>query len=140
MATVTATRTSRRKSLEKLLNFMVNALEPNCIKAPAAFAQAVNLAATGGRVVVAGTRGAGDKTPGFDPDRVVYKELTILGTLGVDYPAYAEAMGLLASRRFPFEDLPRETVGLEGVTGLIARLAGEAEGAIPVHGVVVPQQ
>ena len=109
-------------------------------KAPAAFAQAVNLAATGGRIVVAGTRGAGDKTPGFDPDRLVYKELTILGTLGVDYPAYQEAMALLASRRFPFEDLPRETVGLDGVSGLIARLAGEAPGAVPVHGVVVPQQ
>ena len=107
-------------------------------KAPAAFAQAIDLAATGGRVVVAGTRGAGDRTPGFDPDRIVYKELTIMGALGVDYPAYEEALRLLATDRFPIECLPRETVGLDGVGELIARLAGERSGAVPVHGVVVP--
>ncbi|MGD9751113.1 MAG: zinc-binding dehydrogenase [Acidimicrobiia bacterium] len=107
-------------------------------KAPAAFAQAIKLAATGGRVVLAGTRGAGDSTPGFDPDHIVYKELTVQGALGVDYPAYEEALRLLGSKRFPFEQLPRETVGLDGAEELIARLAGEKEGAVPVHGVVVP--
>lgn len=107
-------------------------------KAPAAFAQAIDLAATGGRVVVAGTRGVGDRTPGFDPDRIVYRELTIMGALGVDYPAYEAALRLLATNRFPFESLPRETVGLDGVGELIARLAGEREGAVPVHGVVLP--
>ncbi len=107
-------------------------------KAPAAFAQAIKLATTGGRVVLAGTRGAGANTPGFDPDHIVYKELTVLGTLGVDYPAYEQALRLLGSRRFPFEQLPRETVGLDGAEELIARLAGEAEGAVPVHGVVLP--
>lgn len=108
-------------------------------KAPAAFAQAVRMAAPGARIVLAGTRGAGDQTPGFDPDHVVYKELTIKGALGVDYPAYEAAMRLLASGRYPFADLPRETVGLDGLNGLIARLAGEAEGSVPVHGVVTPQ-
>jgi alcohol dehydrogenase len=96
------------------------------------------MATTGARVVLAGTRGAGPTTPGFDPDHVVYKELTVQGALGVDYPAYQEAMALLASRRFPFEDLPREVVGLDGVDELLARLAGEAEGAVPVHAVVTP--
>ncbi len=107
-------------------------------KAPAAFAQAVRLAAPAARIVLAGTRGAGAQSPGFDPDHIVYKELTILGTLGVDYPAYEQAMRLLASGRFPFASLPRETVGLDGAHELIARLAGEAEGAVPVHGVVTP--
>jgi alcohol dehydrogenase len=107
-------------------------------KAPAALAQAIGMAAPGARVVVAGTRGAGPTAPGFDPDHVVYKEITIQGALGVDYPAYEQAMALLASRRFPFEDLPRETVSLEGVDGMLSRLAGEADGPIPVHAVVVP--
>ncbi|MPY93037.1 MAG: alcohol dehydrogenase catalytic domain-containing protein [Acidimicrobiia bacterium] len=107
-------------------------------KAPAAFAQAVKLAGTGARVVLAGTRGAGSGAPGFEPDHIVYKELTVHGTLGVDYPAYQEALQLLASGRFPFAELPRETVGLGGAPDLIARLAGEAPGDVPVHGVVAP--
>src|SRR5207244_12214604 len=52
-------------------------------KAPAAFAQAVELARTGGTVVVAGTRGE-PGAPGFAPDLVVYKELRIIGAFGVD--------------------------------------------------------
>jgi alcohol dehydrogenase len=43
-------------------------------KAPAAFAQAIELARTAGTVVVAGTRGWGTGAPGFVPDMVVLKE------------------------------------------------------------------
>ncbi|MDH4145263.1 MAG: medium chain dehydrogenase/reductase family protein [Acidimicrobiia bacterium] len=107
-------------------------------KAPAAFAQAVRLAGTGGRIVVAGTRGAGPQSPGFDPDHVVYKELTIHGALGVDYQAYVAALELLGSGRFPFADLPREVVGLDDLDPLLRRLAGEAAGDVPVHGVFAP--
>src|SRR3954470_4189761 len=59
-------------------------------KAPAAFGQAVALARPGGTVVVAGTRGAGAGAPlpGFDPDHLVYKEVRVLGALGVDAVAY----------------------------------------------------
>jgi alcohol dehydrogenase len=56
-------------------------------KAPAAFAQAVTLARPEGTVVVAGTRGE-PAAPGFNPDVVVYKEIRIMGALGVDAPAY----------------------------------------------------
>src|SRR5688572_19734304 len=58
-------------------------------KAPAAFAQAIALARPGGTVVVAGTRGYDAATPGFHPDHLVYKELRLLGALGVDTTAYA---------------------------------------------------
>ena len=75
-------------------------------KAPAALGQAVQLARAGGTIVVAGTR-ASRETPGFDPDQIVYKELRVLGALGVDTAAYTQAFELLASGRFPFEDLPR---------------------------------
>jgi alcohol dehydrogenase len=109
-------------------------------KAPAALAQAVALARPGGRVVLAGTRGAGAAAPGFDPDHVVYKELTLQGALGVDYAAYERALELLSSGRFPFEAVPREVVGLERVGGLLARLAGVADGPLPVHAVVVPER
>jgi alcohol dehydrogenase len=107
-------------------------------KAPTAFAQAVQLARPGGTVVVAGTRGGGG-APGFDPDQVVYKELRIMGALGVDVSAYRAALDLLASGRYPFADLPRDVVSLDGVAELLETMAGE-RGVPPVHAVVVPEQ
>ena len=105
-------------------------------KAPAAFAQGVALTRTGGTMVVAGTRGGGD-VPGFNPDLVVYKELRIQGALGVDVHAYRAALDLLASGRYPFADLPREVVGLDGVGELLETMAGE-RGVPPVHAVLAP--
>ncbi len=106
-------------------------------KAPEALAQAVNLARTGGTIVLAGTRGSAD-TPGFWPDLIVYKELRILGALGVDAPAYRAALDLLASGRYPFAELPRQIAGLDGADALVRTMAGETGAAPPVHGVLVP--
>jgi alcohol dehydrogenase len=105
-------------------------------KAPAALGQAVALARAGGTVVLAGTRGSSD-TPGFDPDLVIYKELRLLGALGVDAEAYRAALDLLAAGTYPFADLPRRVVGLDGVDALIRAMAGESD-APPVHGVIAP--
>jgi alcohol dehydrogenase len=107
-------------------------------KAPAAFAQAVGLARPAGTVVVAGTRGLGSDAPGFSPDIVVYKELRILGALGVDATAYRAALDLLASGRYPFESLPRRCVGLDGAADLLATMGGEGDEVPPVHGVLRP--
>lgn len=106
-------------------------------KAPTAFAQAIALARTGGTVVVAGTRGTPDP-PGFWPDHIVYKELRILGALGVDVDAYRSALELLVGGRYPFADLPRRQVGLDGAEDLVQAMAGESDDAPPVHGVIVP--
>lgn len=106
-------------------------------KAPAALAQAVAVARTGATIVLAGTRGSAD-TPGFWPDLIVYKELRILGALGVDEPAYRAALDLLASGRYPFEGLPRRCETLEGAEDLVRSMAGESETPPPVHGVLTP--
>jgi alcohol dehydrogenase len=106
-------------------------------KAPAALGQAVAIARTGGTIVMAGTRGSAD-TPGFWPDLIVFKELRIVGALGVDAPAYRAALELLASGRYPFADLPRRRAPLEEADELIRLMAGEAGEPPPVHGVVTP--
>jgi len=106
-------------------------------KAPAAFAQAVGLAAVGATVVLAGTRGSAE-TPGLWPDLIVYKELRIVGALGVDVAAYRAALELLASGRYPFAELPRRVVGLDGAEDLLRTMAGEGDEPPPVHGVLVP--
>ena len=107
-------------------------------KAPAAFAQAIELARPAGTVVVAGTRGWGAGAPGFIPDMMVLKELRIVGALGVDATAYRAALDVLASGRYPFADLPRRCVGLDEAGDLLATMAGERDGVPPVHGVVTP--
>lgn len=105
-------------------------------KAPEAFAQAIALARPGGTVVVAGTRGG--PVPDFQADHVVFKELRIIGALGVDSGAYRAALSLLAAGRYPFADLPRRVAGLDDAEDLIQSLAGEADAPPPVHGVIVP--
>ena len=105
-------------------------------KAPSALAQAVAVARPGGAVVLAGTRGS-TETPGFVPDLIVYKELRIMGALGVDAPAYRQALEILDSRRWPFADLPRRVASLDTVEDLLRAMAGEGD-APPVYGVLVP--
>ncbi len=105
--------------------------------APAALGQAVDLAATGGRIVLAGTRNSTD-TPGFVPDMVVYKELTMIGALGVDAPVYRQALELLASDRYPFRSVTRVVASLDNAADLLATMAGEGDGPPPIHAVLVP--
>jgi len=104
-------------------------------KAPAAFAQAIKLCRAGGTVVVAGTRGGVPVE--VDPDVIVYKELRVLGALGVDTAAYSQAFELLATQRFPFASIPRRVAGLEDAGALLETMAGGGD-TPPVHAVVVP--
>ena len=106
-------------------------------KAPAALGQAVSLARPGGTIVLAGMRGSTD-TPGFDPDHIVYKELRILGALGVDVTAYQKALTLLSENRYPFAELPRKVAGFSEIEALVQTMAGERDGTPPLHGVFAP--
>lgn len=106
-------------------------------KAPGALAQAVQMARVGGTVVLAGTRGS-TQTPGFQPDLVVFKELRMLGALGVDTDAYHSALQLLAAGRYPFAEIPRASVALEKAEKLLATMAGETGAPRPIHGVLRP--
>lgn len=105
--------------------------------APAAFPQAIDLAAKRGTLVIAGTRGEVD-IPGFRADPIVIKELRILGTLGVDSSDYTAAIELLASRRYPFHEVDRQVADLDGLQDLLALMAGLTDVRPPMFGVLVP--
>ena len=80
-----------------------------------------------------------ERIASFDPDQLVYKELRILGALGVDVAAYRAAIDLLVSHRYTFAELPRMVVGLGGVAELLETMAGERS-TPPVHAVVDPSR
>jgi len=94
--------------------------------APAAFVQALELARDEGTVCVAGVHGPGE-APGFRPDVIMSKQLRVLGTRGTDRPELHAAVELLATRRYPFERIPRATADLERLPGLLATMAGEGD-------------
>jgi alcohol dehydrogenase len=103
-------------------------------KAPGAFEQALRLARPQGTVVVAGTRG--ETVPDLNVDLVVYKELRVLGALGVDVAAYRAALELLASGTYPFAEIERRTAGFDDVSDMLQDMA--AGQFAPLHGVFVP--
>ena len=107
-------------------------------KAPSVPGEALHLVRPGGTVVLAGTRGSPD-APGFDPDVIVYKEIRVLGALGVDAKNYRAALDLLGEGAFPFAQLPRRVAGFDDLEDLVRTMAGESEGAAPpVHAVFQP--
>jgi alcohol dehydrogenase len=134
---VDVTTTDPVRALREATGGVADVVVDVTAKAPEAFAQAIALARTGGTVVVAGTRGT-PEPPGFSPDHIVYKELRILGVLGVDVTAYEAALALLASGRYPFADLPRRCADLDHAEDLVRTMAGEGPEPPPVHGVLVP--
>ena len=102
-------------------------------KAPARSVQAIRLA-RGGTIVVAGARIT--RIPGFDPDLLVYKELRIVGTLGVD--AYRAA--LTCSRRSGFRSPNSCAAPRTSQRCPRSSATWPARATPPVHAVFVPHR
>ena len=105
-------------------------------RAPEALDQAVRLVRPEGTIVVAGIRGS-PITSGFNADLLVYKEIRILGALGVDVTAYRAALELLASSSLPFSTIERRLVRFDELGSLLDSMS---KGGLdtPMHAVVVP--
>jgi len=106
--------------------------------ATSAVTLAIDLARRGGRVVLAGTKGLGNPVPDFFSDRIVIKELTVLGALGVDHANYERAIRLIESRKYPLERMHTHTMPLDQAERALRLLAGEEPGEDAIHIALVP--
>jgi 2-desacetyl-2-hydroxyethyl bacteriochlorophyllide A dehydrogenase len=94
--------------------------------ATAAVTQAIDFVRRGGRVVLAGTKGP-KPVEDFYSDRIVLKELTVYGALGVDTPNYARAVALIESGKYPLDKMHTHSLPLEDAEKALQLLAsGEA--------------
>jgi threonine dehydrogenase-like Zn-dependent dehydrogenase len=102
-----------------------------------AVTQAIDLVKRGGRVVLAGTKGP-RPVPNFISDKVVLKEVTIMGALGVDWPAYEAAIRIIESGRYDLARMHTHTLPLAEAERGLQLLAGALPGEDAVHIALVP--
>jgi alcohol dehydrogenase len=106
--------------------------------APTIVEQAVALADTNGRVVLAGA-GMRQQLP---PDAAAIKEsrnLRVIPQHGVSSAARGQALEWLGTGVFDPDQIPREAEGFEQLGDLLLRMAGQGNGPAPVHAVFVPE-
>ncbi len=102
-----------------------------------AVSQAVDVARRGGAVVLGGIKGM-KPVPDFVSDKVVVKELTIMGALGVDYRAFETAIRLIESGRYPLDEMHTHTLPLDEAERALRLLAREVPGEEAIHIALVP--
>jgi 2-desacetyl-2-hydroxyethyl bacteriochlorophyllide A dehydrogenase len=103
-----------------------------------AVTQAIDLARCRGRIVLAGTKGLGNPVADFFSDRIIMKELTIYGALGVDNPSYAKAVRLIESGKYPLERMHTQTLPMTDAERALQMLAGKLPGEEAIHIALVP--
>jgi threonine dehydrogenase-like Zn-dependent dehydrogenase len=99
--------------------------------------EAVDCVRPGGTVVLAGVKGF-RAIPDFVSDKVVLKEVTLRGAIGVTSSGYRNAIRLLESRRVPVERMHTHRFALEEAERAIRMLAREIPGEESIHSCLVP--
>jgi threonine dehydrogenase-like Zn-dependent dehydrogenase len=105
---------------------------------PSTVADAVAMAATRGRVVMAASK-HGQPVDGLQHDLVVRKELTLVAVRGHDHASVEAALATIASGRYPLSRLCTHRFGLDRA-GDALRMAGERPDPAAIHVSVVPGQ
>lgn len=100
--------------------------------------QAIDFARAGGCIVLAGVKGY-KPIPNFISDKVVLKELTIKGAMGVTQSGYSSAIRLLESRKYPVEIMHTHNFKLEEAELAIKTLARQVEGDESIHSCLIPE-
>jgi threonine dehydrogenase-like Zn-dependent dehydrogenase len=89
-------------------------------------------------VVLAGVKGF-KEIPGFVSDKIVMKEISVRGAIGVTSSGYANAISLLESRRHPVEAMHTHDFALRDAELAIRTLAREIPGEESIHSCLFPE-
>jgi threonine dehydrogenase-like Zn-dependent dehydrogenase len=80
----------------------------------------------GGTVVLAGTKNR-RAIPDFVSDELIHRQITMIGVRAVDYRAYAEAIEIIASGKYPLEQMRSHTFSLDDAERAIRVLGREVD-------------
>jgi threonine dehydrogenase-like Zn-dependent dehydrogenase len=100
-------------------------------------AESLDYVRPGGTIVLAGVKGS-KPIPDFVSDKIVLKEVTVRGVIGVTWTGYESAIRLIESRRAPVEKMHTHEFGLREAELAIRALAGEVPDVRPIHACLLP--
>lgn len=101
--------------------------------------QALDFATFGGTVMLAGTKGF-KAVPDFISDKVVMKEITLRGAIGVTSSGYNNAIRLIESRSTPIEQMHTHRFALGDAELAIRTLAREIPDEESIHSCLIPDR
>ena len=99
--------------------------------------EAIDCVRPGGTVVLAGVKGFAP-IPDFVSDKIVLKEITMRGAIGVTSSGYRSAIEFLEARRHPVEKMHTHQFGLRDADLAIRTLAREVPGEGSIHSCLMP--
>ena len=100
-------------------------------------AESLDYVRMGGTVVLAGVKGFRE-IPEFVSDKIVMKEISIRGAIGVTASGYRKAIKLIESGKYPIEAMHTHDFGLRDAELAIRTLAREIEGEESIHSCLIP--
>ena len=100
-------------------------------------AESLDYVRPGGTVVLAGVKGF-KPVPDFISDKIVMKEISVRGAIGVTSSGYERAIRLIESRTQPLELMHTHEFGLRDAELAIRTLAREIEGQESIHSCLLP--
>ncbi len=101
-------------------------------------AQALDYVRSGGTIVLAGVKGF-KPIPDFVSDKIVLKEITLKGAIGVTRSGYANAIRLIESGKYPVERMHTHDFRLEDAELAIRTLAREIPDDESIHSCLLPE-
>jgi threonine dehydrogenase-like Zn-dependent dehydrogenase len=98
---------------------------------------AIETVSPGGTIVLGGVK---ERPVEFSPDRLTFKNVSLIGAFGVNTWAYEQAMRMINSQRFDFAPIHSHILPLEGVEHGMRLLGGELPDEKFFHITIVPSR